>query len=139
MWKLKLLVLSLLTGLFTGIAISFYVFLTKSISYLFYLGDPYRTIPNLPWWYVLFVTTSSILMVNLIILYNDRAREYGIREISKALGENRLTFTMSDLVLKIVSSALSIGSGFAVGNEGPSAAIGTMIAYKINKFLKLPK
>lgn len=139
MWKLKLLVLSLLTGLFTGIAISFYVFLTKSISYLFYLGDPYRTIPNLPWWYVIFVPTSSILIVNLIILYNDRAREYGIREISKALGENRLTFTMSDLALKIVSSALSIGSGFAVGNEGPSAAIGTMIAYKINKFLKLPK
>ncbi|WP_456342632.1 chloride channel protein [Thermovibrio sp.] len=139
MWKSKLLILSLLTGLLTGLAIAFYVFLTESLSYILYLGEPFKTIPSLPWWYVVFITTSSILIVNLIILYSERAREYGVREIAKALEENRLTFTTSDLALKIIASALSIGSGFAVGNEGPSAAIGTMIAYRLNRAFKLPK
>ena len=138
-WKLKLFLLSVITGVLTGIAVIFYVFLTKALSYLFYLGEPLTTIPNLPFWYVFFITTSSILVVNLIILYNEKAKEYGIREISEALEKNRLTFSSSDLIMKIVASSLSIGSGFAVGNEGPSAAIGAIIACKVKKFFNLPK
>jgi len=138
-WKGKLFLLSALTGALTGLSIAFYVLLTKSVSYLLFLGEPLKSIPKLPYLYVVFVTTSSILIVNLMILYNERAREYGVREIARALQEGRLTFSLGDLALKIVASALSIGSGFAVGNEGPSAAIGTMIAYKLNSVFKLPR
>jgi len=138
-WKVKLFTLSLLTGLFTGVAIVFYSLLTKGVSYLLYLGNPFETIPELPLPYVLFITTSSILLVNLIILFNEKAREYGVGEIARAIEEDRLTFTLSDLVLKIIASALSIGSGFAVGNEGPSAAIGAMISYRLSKLFNLPR
>ena len=135
----RLFYLSLLVGSATGLAVSFYVLLSKAISLALFLGNPEETIPKLPFWYVAFITTSSILIVNLIILNNEKAREYGISEIAKALDENRLTFTLGDLAHKIVASALSIGSGFAVGNEGPSAAIGAMIAYRLHKYLNLPK
>ena len=138
-WKLKLFFLSVITGILTGVAIIFYVFLTKALSYLFYLGEPLTTIPKLPFWYVFLITTSSILIVNLIIINNEKAKEYGIREISEALNKNKLTFSSSDLIMKIIASSLSIGSGFAVGNEGPSAAIGTIIACKVMRFFKLPK
>jgi len=138
-WRFKLFFLSLLTGLFTGAAIVFYSFLTRGISCLLYLGDPFKTIPQLPLPYILLITTSSILTVNLIILFNEKAREYGVGEIAKAIEEERLTFSLSDLILKIVASALSIGSGFAVGNEGPSAAIGAMISYRLSRLLNLPK
>ncbi len=135
----KLFLFSVLAGLSTGLAVSFYVLLTKAFALAFYLGNPLETIPKLPFWYVAFITTSSILIVNLIIANNEKAREYGIREIAKALEENRITFSLGDLALKIVASAISIGSGFAVGNEGPSAAIGAMIAYKFHNLLKIPK
>ena len=135
----KLFLFSVLAGLSTGLAVSFYVLLTKAFALAFYLGNPLETIPRLPFWYVAFITTSSILIVNLIIANNEKAREYGIREIAKALEENRITFSLGDLALKIVASAISIGSGFAVGNEGPSAAIGAMIAYKFHNLLKIPK
>ncbi|RUM87265.1 MAG: chloride channel protein [Thermovibrio sp.] len=135
----KLFLFSVLAGLSTGLAVSFYVLLTKAFALAFYLGNPLETIPKLPFWYVAFITTSSILIVNLIIANNEKAREYGIREIAKALEENRITFSLGDLALKIVASAISIGSGFAVGNEGPSAAIGAMIAYRFHNLLKIPK
>jgi len=43
------------------------------------------------------------------------------------------------LILKIFASSLSLASGFAVGNEGPSAAIGAMISQKFHNLFKLPK
>ena len=138
-WKVKLFALSLLTGLLTGAAVSFYVLLTRGVSYLLYGGNPLQTIPLLPWWRVILITTLSIFAVNLIILFNEKAREYGVKEIARALEEDKLTFTLGDLVLKIVASALSIGSGFAVGNEGPSAAIGAMISYNLSRLLNLPR
>ena len=135
----RLFFFSIVAGLSTGLAVSFYVLLTKAFALAFYLGNPLETIPRLPFWYVAFITTSSILIVNLIIANNEKAKEYGVREIARALDENRITFSLGDLAQKIVASALSIGSGFAVGNEGPSAAIGAMIAYRFHKLFNLPK
>ena len=66
----KLFSLSLLVGLSTGLAVSFYVLLSRAISSVFYLGNPEETIPKLPFWYVAFITTSTIFIVNLIILSN---------------------------------------------------------------------
>ncbi|RUM90264.1 MAG: chloride channel protein, partial [Thermovibrio sp.] len=104
----RLFFFSIVAGLSTGLAVSFYVLLSKGFSYAFYLGNPLETVPKLPFWYVAFITTSSIFIVNLIILNNEKAKEYGVREIARALDENRITFSLGDLAQKIVASALSI-------------------------------
>ena len=135
----KLLLSSLIIGIVTGILIVIYGLLTKFLSYLLFFGDPFETIPDLPVWYVYLVPIISILIVNYIIDKNPAVREYGVREIAEAIEKNSLFFTIKDLVLKIFASALSIASGFAIGNEGPSAAIGAMIADKVHKYLKIPK
>jgi CIC family chloride channel protein len=74
-----------------------------------------------------------------MIRKNEKVREYGVAEIAKAVEENKITYTLKDLFCKIFASSLSIASGFAVGNEGPSAAIGAMIAQKFHTMLNLPK
>jgi len=135
----KLLLSSIIIGIVAGIFIVFYGLLTNFLSHLLFLGNPFETIPRLPIWYIYAVPIGSILIVNYLIQKDKAVKEYGVREIAEAIEKNKLFFTIKDLILKIFASALSIASGFAIGNEGPSAAIGAMIANKIHTFLKLPK
>ena len=135
----KLILISILVGIVSGVFIVIYGLLTKFLSYLLYFGDPMENIPHLPAWYVYMVPMVSILIVNYMIQKNEAIKEYGVREIAEAIEHNRLFFGVKDLFLKIFASSLSLASGFAVGNEGPSAAIGAMIAQKFHDLLKLPK
>jgi len=135
----SLIILTLLTGVVTGFIIVIYALLTKLLSKFLFLGNPIENIANLPVWYIYLVPTISILIVNFLISKNKNVKEYGVGEIAQAVINNKLSFTIWDLVLKIFASSLSLASGFAVGNEGPSAAIGAMIAQKFHNLLKLPK
>lgn len=135
----NLLLSSFLIGIITGCFVVIYSMATKYLSYLFFLGNPYQTISVLPVWYIYLIPFFSILIVNYLISQNDKVKEYGVSEIADAIEKNRTTFTLKDLILKILASSLSLAGGFAVGNEGPSAAIGAMIAQKFHKILNLPQ
>lgn len=134
----KLLIASLLTGVISGFFIVFYEFLVESLTHLIFMGDPFKTIPHLPTWYLYFVPTAAIFIVNYIIAKDKYIREYGVNEIAESISENRMVLTVKTLFLKIIASAISLSSGFAVGTEGPSAGIGAMIAYQIHKLFNLP-
>ncbi len=135
----RIIVFSAIVGVVTGIFITLYGLLTHFFSFILYFGDPFETIPELPVWYVYLVPMVSIFIVNYLIQKDEAVKEYGVREIAEAIEQNRLSFGIKDLFLKIFASSLSLASGFAVGNEGPSAAIGAMIAQKFHKFLNLSK
>jgi CIC family chloride channel protein len=137
--KFKYILFTLLTGIVTGIFIVIYSILTKFLSFLLFLGNPYENISNLPWWYIYLIPTISILIVNYLISLDKSVKEYGVAEIAQAIEQNKLIFTWKSLILKIIASSLSLASGFAVGNEGPSAAIGAMVAEKFHKIYNLPK
>jgi len=132
------LIASFITGVISGVFVVIYDLLTKFISKILFLGDPVKTISALPVWYVYFIPIISIIVINLIISSDKSVKEYGVREITEVVSQNKQMITLKNLFLKIIASALSIGSGFAVGNEGPSAAIGAMIASKIHKLMNLP-
>jgi len=133
----KLIYAAIIIGVLSGIFVTLYSVFTEFLTVIFYGGI--ENIPNLPWWYLYLVPTLSILTVNFLITKNESVKEYGVSEIAKAVEENKLFFTFKDLILKIFASSISIASGFAIGNEGPSAAIGAMIAQKTHEFLKIPK
>jgi len=135
----KMILLSTIIGITTGFFIILYSLFTHYLSIVLFLGNPYETIKNLPLWYIYAVPFFSILTVNILISKNEKIKEYGVAEIAKAVEENKITYTIKDLFSKIFASSLSLASGFAVGNEGPSAAIGAMIAQKFHKIFKLPK
>lgn len=134
----KLLIASILTGIMSGIFITFYELLIAFATFFIFMGDPFKTIPTLPVWYLYLVPTVAIFIVNYLISFDQNIREYGVSEIAESIVQNRITITFKTLILKIVASTLSLSSGFLAGTEGPSAGIGAMIAYHIHKLLKLP-
>ena len=135
----NLLLLSIITGIITGVVIVVYGLLTDFLKHILFLGDPIESISHLPFWYVLTVPVISILFVNFLISKVESVKVYGVGEIAEAVVQNRMIFGIKDLILKIIASSVSLASGFAVGNEGPSAAIGAMIASKLHPLFNLPK
>jgi len=134
----KLLIASILTGIISGFFILLYEFLVIFMTRILFFGDPFKTIPTLPTWYLYLVPTVAIFIVNYLASLDKNIREYGINEIAESISKNEMTLKVKTLFLKVIASALSLGSGFLVGTEGPSAGIGAMIAYHIHKIFKLP-
>ncbi|HFD13957.1 MAG TPA: chloride channel protein [Epsilonproteobacteria bacterium] len=135
----KLLTASIFTGLLSGLFIAFYSFLINLMTHLFFMGDPMKTVPTLPTWYLYALPTMAILVVNFIVSHDNNVKEYGLNEVADSIVENKMTLSLKTLFLKVFASALSLASGFTVGTEGPSASIGAMIAYHVHKWFKLPK
>jgi CIC family chloride channel protein len=136
---LKLIAAAVLTGLISGFFITFYELLITFLTYFFFMGDPFKTIPTLPVWYLYALPTVAIFIVNYIISKEKHVREYGVSEIADSIAQNTMILKVKTLFLKIIASALSLSTGFAVGTEGPSAGIGAMIAYQIHKLFRLPQ
>ncbi len=135
----KLLTLSVTTGLLTGVAISFYVWLSLIGADLLYPGDPLSDRTLLSVLYLYAIPTIAIFFVNHLIEKEPGVREYGVTEIAQAVSGDSRLISLKSLFLKIVASVVSLSSGFAVGNEGPSAAIGAMIAYQLNHLFHIPE
>ncbi len=136
---LKLIAAAVLTGLISGFFITFYELLITFLTYFFFMGDPYKTIPTLPVWYLYALPTVAIFIVNHLISRDKNIREYGVSEIADSIAQNTMILRVKTLFMKVIASALSLSTGFAVGTEGPSAGIGAMIAYQIHKFFKMPQ
>jgi len=134
----KLIIATILTGIITGVFITFYELLIVFLTYFIFMGDPLKTISTLPIWYLYLVPTVAIFFVNYLSSKDNNIREYGVSEIAESVSENRMVLRVKTLFLKILASALSLSSGFMVGTEGPSASIGAMIAYQIHRLFKLP-
>jgi len=135
----KLILATILTGLITGFFITFYELLIVFMTYFIFMGDPLKTIPTLPTWYLYFVPTVAIFLVNYLASKDNNIREYGVSEIADSITENRMILKVKTLFFKVIASALSLSSGFTVGTEGPSASIGAMLAYQIHRLFNLPK
>ena len=130
----KLFLGSIVVGIVAGSLVTVYGLLCKFFEYFFY-GDLNSL--SFPFWYYYLIPALSILIVNLLIKYDSSVREYGVEKVAEMIQNGEIVLSIKSLILKILASTISIGSGFAVGNEGPSAVIGSMVAYQVNKFLKL--
>ncbi|MDE2063737.1 MAG: chloride channel protein, partial [Bradyrhizobium sp.] len=80
---------------------------------------------------------GGLIVVYLVRTFAPEAKGHGVPEVMDAIFYKRGTIRGKVAVVKALASALSIGSGAAVGREGPIIQIGAALASAFSKLIGL--
>jgi CIC family chloride channel protein len=107
------------------------IFFDKGGSILGFMG-PY---------YVILIPAIGGLIIGLIILFTrtKEAKGHGVPEVMEAVGVKGGRIRPRVAVVKILASALCIGSGGSVGREGPIVQVGATMGSTMGQWLRLPQ
>jgi CIC family chloride channel protein len=136
----KLLIYALLVGTLVGIAGSFFRILIDYIqSFRDYLYS-YTENAGISGWVttVLFSVVSILIALFLVKKYAPETAGSGVHEIEGAMDGIRPMRWKHVLPVKTFASLLSLGSGLALGREGPTIQIGANIGKMVNDIFKQP-
>ncbi|MCB9771667.1 MAG: chloride channel protein [Candidatus Omnitrophica bacterium] len=90
--------------------------------------------------WVIFVPVLGGLIVGPWIEFlAPEAKGHGVPEVLKAIALRGSRIRPIVGIVKIVTSVISIGSGFSVGREGPIVQIGSALGSSLGQLLKLPE
>ena len=137
--------LALITGLITGFGAIFFRGLIAGIHNLFFLGtfsvhyDANIFTPPGPWgpFIILAPIIGGMVVTALVTNFAPEARGHGVPEVMDAIYYKEGVIRPIVAVVKSIASAFSIGSGAAVGREGPIIQIGASLGSSIGQLLKL--
>lgn len=134
--KINYVFRGILVGIFVSIFVSLFRF---SISFAFDLTlNIYDFLSANPIWLIGWVVVSIIMAFILAMFLRDEPNigGSGIQDIEGQLhGTIKLNW-FSVLWRKFIGSVIAIGSGLALGREGPSIQIGGVVGQGVNHFLK---
>ncbi len=97
-----------------------------------------RALETIPWYIFLLAPTSAGLLIGLInarLLTHGEMR--GVAGVLADLVQRGGRINRKQLITETFGSAISIGSGAALGREGPTVALGAVIASEVGYYLKL--
>ncbi|MBN1369219.1 MAG: chloride channel protein [Dehalococcoidaceae bacterium] len=129
--------LSVLVGVIAGFGAVVFWQAIKWLNWLFFYGGS-RALPFLGDYYVIVLPAVGGLLVGLIIRYlASEVKGEGPPEVMEAyaLRAGRIRWQVTPV--KILASALSIGSGGSVGREGPIVHIGASAGSSIGQLFHL--
>ncbi len=137
--------LALITGFITGFGAIFFRGLIAAIHNLFFLGtfsvhyDANIFTPPGPWgpFIILAPVIGGMVVTALVTNFAPEARGHGVPEVMDAIYYKEGVIRPIVAVVKSIASAFSIGSGAAVGREGPIIQIGASLGSSIGQLLKL--
>jgi CIC family chloride channel protein len=138
--------LSVLIGVIAGLGAVVFRGLIALFHNLLFLGklsvfyDANVHTPPSPWgpFVILVPVVGAIGVVFLIKNFAPEAKGHGVPEVMDAIYYNKGVIRPIVAVIKSLASALSIGSGGAVGREGPIIQIGSSFGSSVGQILKMP-
>ncbi|MBG0776773.1 MAG: chloride channel protein [Desulfovibrionaceae bacterium] len=138
--QIPILLMAVLVGVLGGYGAVAFRFVIKSMQHLFYGqgGDILEFVHVIPPWMLVAMPALGGLVVGCIVYYGAReAKGHGVPEVMEAvvLREGRIRKRVA--LVKILASAISIGSGGSVGREGPIVQIGSSIGSSVGQLLKV--
>jgi CIC family chloride channel protein len=126
-----LLVLSILIGALTGLAVVAFILLTERLGMRLY------PVGSAAWRRVLIPTAGSLAMGYLLFRYFPDARGSGVPQTKAALFARDGVITLRTVLGKFFCTSATLASGIPLGREGPSAQVGAGIASVLGRRLGL--
>ena len=145
MGPVRLSLLALVVGLVAGVGAVVFRALIGLIHNLAFLGsfsidyDASVFTPPSPWgvFVVLVPVIGSVLVTFLISKFAPEARGHGVPEVMDAIYYREGVIRPVVAVIKSVASAISIGTGAAVGREGPIIQIGAALGSTLGQMIRM--
>lgn len=135
------LLMAIAIGILSGYGAVLFRFVIQSSQYAFYQHtEEILTFVNaVPPWKLVCMPAMGGLIVGLLVRFGAReARGHGVPEVMEAVSLKAGRIRKRVAFVKIVASAVCIGSGGSVGREGPIVQIGSSIGSSIAQILKAP-
>ena len=125
------LLLTLVIGVLTGLAVVGFILVTER------LGMHLYPIGSAAWRRVLIPVLGSLGMGYLLYRYFPDARGSGVPQTKAALFAREGRITLSTVLGKFFCTAATLASGIPLGREGPSVQVGGGIASVLGQYLGL--
>ena len=137
--------LALVVGCVTGLGAVFFRALIALIVNIGFNGkfsivyDANQFIPASPWgaWIILVPVLGGLVVVFLVENFAPEARGHGVPEVLDAIYYKEGKIRTVVAVIKSLASAISIGSGAAVGREGPIIQIGSTLGSSLGQYIQM--
>jgi CIC family chloride channel protein len=138
--------LSVGVGVITGIGAWVFRELIGFVHNLFFLQtfsfdyDSSVFTPFNPWgpWIILVPAVGALAVTFIITNFAPEAKGHGVPEVMDAIYYNGGRIRPIVAVAKSLASALAIGSGAAVGREGPIIQIGSALGSTLGQVIRMP-
>jgi CIC family chloride channel protein len=125
------LVLALVIGALTGLAVVAFILLTERLGMRLY------PVGSSAWRRVLIPVLGSMGMGYLLCRYFPYARGSGVPQTKAALFAHEGVITMRTILGKFLCTSATLASGIPLGREGPSVQVGGGIASVLGRLLGL--
>src|SRR5579863_4440025 len=125
------LILSLVIGALTGLAVVAFILLTERMGMRLY------PVGGAPWRRLLFPVVGSLGIGYLLYRYFPNARGSGVPQTKAALFAREGFISLRTLLGKFFCTSATLASGIPLGREGPSVQVGAGIASVLGRLLGL--
>lgn len=126
-----ILVLALVIGALTGIAVVAFILLTERLGMRLY------PVGGAPWRRLLFPVVGSLGIGYLLFRYFPNARGSGVPQTKAALYARAGRITLRTVVGKFFCTSATLASGIPLGREGPAVQVGAGLASVLGRRLGL--
>src|SRR6516164_4584187 len=139
-------ILALVVGIVTGLGAVLFRDLIGFVHNLLFLGqfafryDANVFTPPSPWgvFVILVPVVGAVAVTFLVTKFAPEARGHGVPEVMDAIYYKGGVIRPIVAVVKSLASAISIGSGAAVGREGPIIQIGSALGSTLGQVIRMP-
>ncbi len=133
-------ILGIVVGLLGGFGAVAFRYLIGLFQGLIYStsGDLTTAAHTLPWWRIVLGPAIGGLVVGpLVYFFAREAKGHGVPEVMDAVATKGGRIRKRVAFVKILASAICIGSGGSVGREGPIVQIGSALGSSVGQILRL--